>query len=163
MQAIDFSMIANVTPPLQGAHSVREARAIAKARAEAQALADRARVARANGDPSRAEVQAKAADQLRDLADQVAARLAGKIGQRESDKPVEGVRWAEPGAATPSGGGAAGGGGEPPKPCKCEDKQTEAGKAVAADDDEPWRTLAVLALAAIAGHLVGRVVGAIAR
>lgn len=162
MQAIDFSMIANVNPPPQGANSVREARAIAKASAEAQALADRARVARANGDPSRAEVQAKAADQLRDLADQVAARLAGKIGQRESDKPVEGVRWAEPNPATPSGGGAAGGG-EPPKPCKCEDKQPEAGKAVAADDDEPWRTLAVLALAAIAGHVVGRVVGAIAR
>lgn len=148
--AVDFKMTANV-----GAQSVAEAKAIARARAEAKALADRARVARANDQPDRAELDQRRSEQVRQLVDQVADRLAGKIGQRESDKPAEGVRWADDRGNSGSP--------PPPKPCACEEGGKPAAAPTADDDDEPWRTLAVLALATIAGHLVGRVVGAIAR
>lgn len=147
---VDFKMTANVG----GSLSVAEAKVIARARAESAALANRARVARANDQPDRAELDRAAAERLRQLAEQAAERLAaGK--SRGSDLPEEGARWADDrGNSAPP---------PPTKPCACEEGGKPAAAPAADDDDEPWRTLAVLALATIAGHLVGRVVGAIAR
>lgn len=163
---VDFKMTANVG----GSLSVAEAKAIASARAEARALDYRARVARANDQPDRAELDRAVAERVRQLAEQAAERLAGKVGQRESDKPAEGVRdWRDqqllvtptvPDDRFTKGGNSSP---PPPKPCACEEGGKPAAAPAADDDDEPWRTLAVLALATIAGHLVGRVVGAIAR